>query len=383
MKQLTDYSVETTFIEPTRTGLEKSIMDATTTVRDYFLQFKFHNYLEQKQGADYKRIVKAIILTEENYFESRATLYRPITKKGDPRIWISGLQKFVHPNELISLLIYNDFLYVFNISRVDLSEVLRNKNGPLYELLTQIHLNNTSTSRELLDKLRDIAKLGYIESQIDADTGVGRTLETYLGIKINSAKAPDYKGIEIKSYRGHRFGERTTLFACVPKWSLSNYKSSKEILEKFGYFRDDILKLYCTVSYLKPNSQKLQFKFDKDVNSLIEFVNDSAKSEDVAVWMLSELKKRLLEKHNETFWIKADTKRQNGKEFFQYKSVIHTQRPIISQFSTLITNGAITMDHLIKKNLSGRVSEKGPLFKIRTSSLNLLFPTPKEYSLLY
>ena len=42
---------------------------------------------------------------------------------------------------------------------------------------------------------------GFVPSimNIRADTAVGRTLETALGIPINSAKEPDYRGIELKS----------------------------------------------------------------------------------------------------------------------------------------------------------------------------------------
>jgi len=40
------------------------------------------------------------------------------------------------------------------------------------------------------------------------------------------------------------------------------------------------------------------------------------------------------------------------------------------------------MDHLIKRNAKGRVSEKGPSFKISPQNLDLLFPSPVEYDLL-
>ncbi len=43
-------------------------------------------------------------------------------------------------------------------------------------------------------------------------------------------------------------------------------------------------------------------------------------------------------------------------------------------FELLIEQGEITLDHLIKKDSKGRVSEKGPLFKISTSALSMLFP---------
>lgn len=69
------------------------------------------------------------------------------------------------------------------------------------------------------------------------------------------------------------------------------------------------------------------------------------------------------------------------KEYFQYKKVEHTRKPIVSQFDILLEQGFITLDHLIKRKADGRVNEKGPLFKIRPDALALLFPPSKIYDL--
>ncbi len=94
------------------------------------------------------------------------------------------------------------------------------------------------------------------------------------------------------------------------------------------------------------------------------------------------LHKRLLEKHNETFWIAADSKIIDGTEYFQYKKVEHTKKPIVSQFDILLEQGIITLDHLIKRKATGSVVEKGPIFKIKPNALDLLFPPSQSYDLL-
>jgi hypothetical protein len=215
---------------------------------------------------------------------------------------------------------------------------------------------------------------------LTADTAIGRTLETLLGIDINSSKKPDYKGIELKAYRDKR-GNRKNLFAQVPDWNLSKFKSSAEILDSFGYNRGDDFKLYCTVSALVRNSQGLKLKMNADINQLIEN-SDKSNIGDFVVWGLETLHNRLLEKHNETFWIAADSISIGGLEHFQYKSVEHTKKPIVSQFDILIEQGIITLDHLIKRKKIGSVVEKGPLFKIKPNALGLLFPPSQRYSLL-
>ncbi len=72
----------------------------------------------------------------------------------------------------------------------------------------------------------------------------------------------------------------------------------------------------------------------------------------------------------------------DGLEHFQFKKAEHTKKPIVSQFDILIEQGMITLDHLIKRNIDGKVSEKGPIFKIKPNALNLLFPPSEIYNLL-
>ena len=215
---------------------------------------------------------------------------------------------------------------------------------------------------------------------VDADTSVGRTLETALGIDINSSKQPDYKGIELKSFRSSRTN-RKNLFAQVPDWELSKFKSSSEILDAFGYWREENFKLYCTVSAVNRNSQGLTLRLDSNIKQLFEN-SDKVEIGDFVVWTLEKLHKRLLEKHRETFWVQAVSTIQDGMEYFQYSEVEHTKKPILSQFDLLIEQGVITLDHLIKRNSKGKVVEKGPLFKIQQRGLDLLFPPSEKHSLL-
>jgi len=167
------------------------------------------------------------------------------------------------------------------------------------------------------------------------------------------------------------------LFAQVADWSISPLKSSAEILEKYGYVRGEDFKLYCTLSTQKVNSQGLSFQYDETLDLLIE--KDSGNNT-VAVWPGNTLRSRLLEKHNETFWIQATSKIIDGVEYFDLHSVTHTRRPLVSQLLPLIQSGVITMDHLIKRK-GNSAAEKGPLFKINKRDLLFLFPEPKHYSL--
>lgn len=381
IKLLTEKSVELSLIEPTSTGLEKSIMDATGSVRTYLKATRIHDFETQKQGQENKIQIASFLISSNTLLNSVASLYRPNTKKGDPRIWFKGLGAYSNANDILGIIAFEGNLYVLNITQLDLHRLIESKiSNPLQELVNEIDQRSNEVADELLILLNKIAAKGPIPAMLQADTAIGRTLETLLGIDINSSKKPDYKGIELKSYRDKR-GNRKNLFAQVPDWNLSKFKSSAEILNAFGYSRGEDFKLYCTVSTLVRNSQGLKLKMDSEINQLIEN-SDITSIGDFVVWSLETLHKRLLEKHNETFWIAADSVTIDGKEHFQYKKVEHTKKPIVSQFDILLEQGIITLDHLIKRKPTGSVVEKGPIFKIKPNALDLLFPPSQSYSLL-
>lgn len=375
-RELAKLGLEFSVFELTATGLKKSIIDATQTVRTHFELENFHFYYKQDQGPEHKKKKTAFLLTDEISLESSASFYRPKTKKGDPRMWFSKLAKTCDAGDQVAIIIHKDCPYLINLSKTILADSLRAKDSRIGLFLNKICEDELSIAEELLSKLKHLAK-APLPALKAGSTGIGFTIEAALGIAANSSKAPDYHGIEIKAGRGVK--SRTTLFAQVPDWTRSPCKKSAEILNKYGYERDGNFKLYCTLSTLRENSQGLSFIYDEIKDELQEW---HEKQNLVAVWPGDLLRKRLGEKHAETFWIEASTKIINGVEHFWLTSVTHTKRPILSQLLPLIQSGIVTMDHLIKRNgKTNRVSEKGPLFKINKKDLELLFPKPKTYSL--
>jgi hypothetical protein len=222
-------------------------------------------------------------------------------------------------------------------------------------------------SSELLELLRTISRSGPIKAVGAGDTSIGRTLESALGITMNSNRAPDFKGIELKSARLRR--NRHQLFAQVPDWTLSRLKNFDEILKLLGYERNGRRQLNCTVRATGPNGQGLQFRLLKNVEQLVEFAIAHG---DIAVWQLQKLHDRLLEKHRETFWVHAHSEFIDGIEWFQFLDVTHTTQPSLPQFDALLESGHITMDHQIKLD-GGRAHERGPSFKLSHGRLDDLF----------
>lgn len=380
---LNQHSVEATFLVPTIVGLEKSIMDATAPVRDYLKSQNIHDFQEQGKGQANKVKVESFYITESSLVPTSASLYRPETKHGDPRIWFSKLNTYAKKNNLLAVISYEQKLYILNFSDRKITDSISQPGSPLQSLFKRIRSKNLLVADELLEKLRETAKKGWIKTVTPGDTGIGATLEHCLGIRINSSQQPDYKGIEIKArrVRNIRTPTRSTLFAQVPNWEKSALKSSAQILDSYGYFKNGLFRLNCSVSAKSPNSQGLLLRVDADEDELHECFFKLGVMKDVAVWDFSLLRNRLLNKHNETFWVAGSSKIIDNIEHFLYSKVKYTRAPFASNFHTLCETGIIQVDHLIKRDSHG-VRERGPLFKISPNNLDLLFPKPLEFELI-
>lgn len=381
LKFLTQKSIEFTLVQITATGFKKSILDATEPMRQYFIEVGMHDYEQQPQGQLFKVNVPSYILDDTSLFETSTSLYRPETKKGDPRIWPGRLTRYCEADDILMMLYYQGSLYIVNITRINIEKVFNcSVDTPLKDLIRRFHNEVMSVSHELTERLRDIAT-EWRPTELLADTSIGRAIEKLLDINMNSSKDPDYKGIELKSSREKRPGIRSTLFTQVPDWAKSKLMSAKEIVQKYGYERDGTRTYQNTLRCTIPNSQNLGLTLYQFQNILtIEEKRISydkhgdvfyPKVDDVALWQLSKLHERLKEKHRETFWIEVETKHERGVELFRPKLIEHTKNPVVSQFDSLLDTGYITVDLLLS-----RPSGNGDTiaFKINKKSRPMLFP---------
>jgi hypothetical protein len=368
----------------TATALDKSILDATKPMQRLLKAAGIHDYQAQGQGPAKKVIKQAVVWDDLSDSKTDVSLYRPVTKKGDPRFWFSNFKKFASADEVCAVFVQSGTIHLLNLTRSRAADALaRREKNPLCNFLSEAGASANSNANELLKLLTEISKKP-LKAVCAGDTAVGRSIEAALGIPMNSNRNPDFKGIELKSGRSTILGRETraTLFACVPNWSLSELKSSCAILKRFGYKREGDFQLYCSVTTQRANSQGLRLRVEDDVAWLREFYAREP-IEEVCIWKLDELHSRLAEKHRETFWVKAEPIQRGGTEYFKLQSVTHTTRPSAEQFDRLLVDGTVTLDHLIKRTPSGGAHERGPLFKVERQRLPELFlGEPRHYSLV-
>ena len=386
-RYLTQKSIEYTLVQITSTGFKKSILDATDPMRIYFKNAGMHDYDQQLKGPENKKSIYSVILDETDSYPTKTSLYRPCTKNGDPRIWPCKLTKYCEPDDILIMIYYSDQLYIINSSKVNIEHsCLSSIISPLKSLIINICNEVFSVSNDLTDKLKILSK-NWHPSDVLADTGIGRAIESLLGIEMNNSKLPDYKGIELKSFREKRPGIRSTLFCQVPDWGHSELKSAKAIVEKYGYNNAQGIRTYQnTLKCTSPNSQNLGLSLYQlesilaieEKQSKINGLGIYPKVADVALWQIEKLHERLLEKHHETFWIEVESKKEKGKEFFRPIIIEHTKNPIVSQFDNLLDIGYITVDLLLSRPGKGGDTIA---FKMNKKAMPMLFPEKEQIKL--
>ena len=374
------------FLVPTPTGYDKSIMDAIKPLRELLKYAGVHDYDKQGQGPDNKVIIETHFVTKDDVIDTTASLYRPNTKDGDPRIWFSNLRKYCKPCNLLAILVFSKSLYVINLSDLEIRNSLLN-HGHVYSFLQLSLSEYVTVADELLEKLKEIHKKGFIPSITVGDPGVGDTLENELGIHRNNSKKPDYKGIELKASRIAKNGikktvTRSTLFTKVPDKGLTY----SQILDKYGKVQiprgatEPRKQIYETLSTKRYNAYGLKLEVDYDGDRLLLIDDASPKPNIVSIWDMDILRKTLLTKHPETFWVKAVSEMREI-EYFRYDFVIHTKNPNALLLAPLIDNGEITADLAAHIKPDGTYRDHGLLFKILPQNISDLLSEEKVYEL--
>ena len=99
-----ELNLDMSFLYITETGYTKGIIDATIPVRNFLRKNNLHDYETQGQGQKENGVeLQTQMILHDSTVELTASLYRPKTKKGDPRIWFRGIKKYCGADSFIAL----------------------------------------------------------------------------------------------------------------------------------------------------------------------------------------------------------------------------------------------------------------------------------------
>ena len=225
--------------------------------------------------------------------------------------------------------------------------------------------------QELVEKLKEIKKTGYLQTHRSGNTGIGKTLEDLLGIEENNVPGPNAAGIiELKSAR-KKATSMLTLFTKAPLPS----KANSILLEEFGYISakgNYKKKLHTTVNALDYNTIKgkkgfkIQIKGDK-----LNIITNRKKI--VGYWDKITLKNSFERKLPKLVYVKAESQGKGANEKFWFNEAWFLSGFDFNNFIKLIKEGIILIDIRIGQYPDGRTHDHGTGFRVVPNKLDLCF----------
>lgn len=229
---------------------------------------------------------------------------------------------------------------------------------------------------QFIPRMKEIKKMGFVQSHRKGPTGIGKTLEDLLGITENNIAGPDFSIYELKSARKDSVS-MLTLFTKAPKPRGAN----KDLLKVFGYrqrkrpvgYEQQTLngrpvddsevpledkELHVTVDSIKPNSVGLKLEVEED-----KILIGNPKGVE-AYYDEDTLKKAFEKKYHKLIYVLAETRREKGTEYFWYNEAFLLDGFGFKNFARLIKEGKLKVDIRIGHYPDGRLHDHGTGLRI-------------------
>jgi len=231
-------------------------------------------------------------------------------------------------------------------------------------------MTQSFSKEDLIKKLKEIGQQGWIPNARPGNAGgVGNTLEDLLGIEENNLPIPNAAEWELKCQR-RETSSLTTLFHMEPSPRALKFVP-KIFLLKYGWrheeagtkYREDEMSFRQTIHGrdrsdrgfmvdIDSSSRRVLISFDaksvdKRHSEWLESVKVRAGLQELSpqpYWGFDDLFHKAGTKLLNCFYVQAATKRENGKEFFQYETILMLQKFSIDKFVEALKAGHVLVD---------------------------------------
>lgn len=250
------------------------------------------------------------------------------------------------------------------------------------------------TKLSLIDRLKEIAKMGFIpNNRFGNSGGIGNTLEDLLGIKENNLPLPNAAEWELKTQRMDS-SSLTTLFhtepspiairfvpqVLLPKYGWSHQEAGKKYPKGELSFRQTINGNSRSDRGFKVvvdrNEQKVLISFD--ANSVSTRHREWLKSVKKRVglgelnpqpyWGFDDLKNKAGTKLLNAFYVQAEVKKDTKGEYYKYSKVMMLQKFSFEGFLQAFDEGKILVDFDARTG-----HNHGTKFRLRQDCLPMLY----------
>jgi len=226
------------------------------------------------------------------------------------------------------------------------------------------------TKDSLIIELQKIAEMGWIENARHGNAGgIGNTLEDLLGIEENNLPIPNAAEWELKTQRLNT-SSLTTLFHIEPSPRAVKFVP-QVLLPKYGWKHKEAgerhpeseMSFRQTIHGKSTSDRGFMVKKDKknrkvsisfDHTKVAEKHTDWLKSVEQRIglgelnpqpyWGFDDLEHKIGTKLLNCFYVQAEVKRKDGKEYYKYSKVTMLQKFSFSGFLHELENGNILVD---------------------------------------
>ena len=216
---------------------------------------------------------------------------------------------------------------------------------------------------EFIQRFSVLKRRGYLKSLRRGPTGIGKTLETYLGIEENNLYLPDLGQIELKAHRDDATNLITLFTFNRGAWIMDPL----EAVKRYGLPDENgRLGLYFTMSF-KPNSAGLFLHTDVQSVSVRD-INGST----LVKWNFIDLEEQFKRKMPALILAYAHTEYRGDEEWFHFyaaKFLTDTSSSIIRE---QINNEIILID-LRLHDAQSHARNHGTGFRVKEKNLPELF----------
>lgn len=250
------------------------------------------------------------------------------------------------------------------------------------------------TKADLINKLRDIAKQGWIPTARHGNHGgIGNTLEDLLQIKENNLPIPNAAEWELKTQRINTTA-LTTLLHSEPSPRTFRFVS-QVLLPKYGWASQEAGKKYGasemsfrqTIHGATPSDRGFMVKIDRTQRKILISFDATKVTPKHTMW-LREVERRvgLGELNPQPYWgfddlehiagtkllncfyIQADVKREGEKEFYWYRKALMLQKFNFECFLQALENSSMLVDFDARTG-----HNHGTKFRLRQNYLPALY----------
>lgn len=251
------------------------------------------------------------------------------------------------------------------------------------------------TKPELIEKLKEIAKMGWVPNARHGNQGgIGNTLEDLLGIEENNLPIPNAAEWELKTQRASTTS-LTTLFHTEPSPRAVKFVP-QVLLPLYGWKHEEAGKKYGkgemsfrqTIHGHNPSdrgfivkidrsekkilisfdSSKVAIRHKKWLNSVKKRVGHLNEIEPQPYWGFDDLEHKAGTKLLNSFYVQAEVKKEEDKEFYCYSSVLMLQKFSFEGFLKALEDAKILVDFDARTG-----HNHGTKFRLRQDCLPMLY----------